>query len=181
MEPVAYRLQGLTPLLMTSAAGMVRGGGDGIKKIPTPEDEAASKVYRLDNGQLYLPTVAVMGAILNAAMGRKIGKFTATRIFASSLLVTNDKSPLVHPETDAPITDYQIDVRRAVVQRNGVMRARPIINEWAATVEFERDEDFLGLEAIDEVITIAGKIIGLLDYRPQKRGPFGRFVAERLL
>jgi len=78
------------------------------------------------------------------------------------------------PVTDSE-EDWEVFVKRVVVQRQGVMRARPLIREWAANVEFEYDDGMIQPPLICAVINRAGKFPGVLDYRPGVGGPYGRF------
>lgn len=61
------------------------------------------------------------------------------------------------------------------VQRNKVMRMRPIFRKWSVTVEAEMLEDVLNLESFTEIVSLAGRAEGLLEAR---RLGNGRFDAE---
>jgi len=177
---IKIAVEGISPLLMNNPQSMtMTGNGLNSKKIPSPEDEASAKVYILPNRQLYVPAIAFRSAIIDAVTGRRIGKATARRVSGAALFVLEEFCPLVDPENGKPIKKYSIDIRRAVVQGNGVMRARPRIDRWATTMVFEYDPDFLSKENIFEAVELAGKIVGVMDYRPRppkgKGGPFGRF------
>lgn len=181
MNRIAYRVTGISPMLMNNPASMVRSEGVVAKKtIPTPEEEAASKVYRLPSGQLYVPSIWAVKAITYGAKGLRIGKMFATRIIPGALLTTGLELPLVDPETGAPITEYEIDVQRAVVGRGAsVLRARPRIGSWACDVALEYDEMDLSPAHITTFFEIAGRRSGFGDYRPEHGGAWGRFVVEQ--
>jgi hypothetical protein len=186
MATVKYKLAGMPGygLMMHNPAGSMKRSSEGMgkKTIPTPEEEAEAGTYRMEDGTLYVPSHAIRGAILNATIGMKIGKRAARLIFASALFTSSEQCALFtqNGKSRKPITKFRIDTRRAVVQRSGVLRSRPILDEWACEVEFNYDEDFLSLDNIDMAIERAGKIAGLLEYRPERTGPYGRFTAERL-
>ncbi|MDM7461540.1 MAG: hypothetical protein P3X24_007845 [bacterium] len=101
-----------------------------------------------------------------------------------------------HPDIDSlnraikpltPITEYAIDTRRVLVQRQGVMRSRPRIEPpWALVGEFEYDlglgKDAQGPIAVQLVLKalgFAGQIVGIGDYRPQKGGIHGKYEVVR--
>ena len=86
-----------------------------------------------------------------------------------------ERTALIDPATAAALVDYDIDTRRATVQRNAVLRSRPRLEKWAAKVELEIDEEFIAEPTLRELMDIAGRIIGVGDFRPEKSGPFGRF------
>jgi hypothetical protein len=52
--------------------------------------------------------------------------------------------------------------------------------EWAVLITCEVDEDFVTVAMMVELLNIAGKVSGAGDYRPQCKGPFGRFRVELL-
>jgi hypothetical protein len=76
-----------------------------------------------------------------------------------------------------PIKDYIIDRRRAIIQRNGIIRCRPCFPEWSCTFTIEYDPELIGKEPkiIADVLQDAGNRIGVGDFRPSRNGPFGRF------
>ncbi len=55
-----------------------------------------------------------------------------------------------------------------------VIRSRPIFREWGLTFRVEFDEMVLSAEDIDGFVELAGRLIGLLDWRPKH----GRFTVE---
>jgi hypothetical protein len=178
---VVFRIEGLSPLLQSNPRAMTRTGDTmGTKKIPTAEEEAESRTYRLEGGQLFVRSEAFRGSILGrggAASGRRIGKATANSRVAAGLFMPEPECPLVDPKTGKPLHDYEIDTRRALVQRQGVLRSRPMIREWACDLACEVDEDFITVAQVEELLNIGGKVAGVGDFRPQCKGVFGRFRA----
>ena len=87
---------------------------------------------------------------------------------------------LLDPDTGQRISEYQIHVARVVVQRSSIMRARPEIERWGCVLELEVDLDFTSPWQVEELLNIAGRISGVGDFRPEKRGPHGRYRAELL-
>ncbi|MEZ6097264.1 MAG: hypothetical protein R3C03_24075 [Pirellulaceae bacterium] len=74
---------------------------------------------------------------------------------------------------------YEIHSCRAVVQRAGIIRHRPKFNDWGCLLALEVDTEMLpDVSIVQELLNIAGKIIGVGDWRPEKLGTFGRFSAE---
>lgn len=181
MDIVVYHITGVSSLMMHSPKGMSAAEGPksiGTKVIPTPEVEAESGAYRLKDGQLYIPTAAFRKAILTAARGRRIGKTSAGMVLGGSVLPAEEEAPLTDPVTNEPLKEYEIDIRRVVLNKQGIRRARPIIRKWACGLPLEVDLEMLpNLEILTEVLNIAGKIVGVLDYRIEKGGIYGRFMA----
>jgi hypothetical protein len=66
------------------------------------------------------------------------------------------------------------------VQKNGILRSRPKIDNWACELQFEYDPDLNEPHLIEAVLSHAGKYPGIGDYRVGKKGPFGRFTVKLL-
>ena len=60
------------------------------------------------------------------------------------------------------------------------MRYRPRIEEWKAAFQVDYDETLLSQTQIERVIADTGTLVGLLDFRPEKKGPYGRFAVEKI-
>lgn len=181
MQLITITVDGITPVLLHNPAGMSTGGETSVsakgKSIPTPEVEAEHGTYRLPDGSLCIPSFAFRGALLSAAKGRKVGKSFATTLVKGSVFVTSEMTQLLDPDGN-PIKDYEIDMRRAMVGNAGITRCRPKIDPWSADVTFEYDDDFIHEDHIYELMDIAGRTVGVGDFRPEKSGPFGRFVVR---
>lgn len=176
----SFRLTGLSPLLMNNPASMEKSkDGLGTKKIPTYEQECIAKVYRDGEGRICIPTMAIRSSLLGACAGRRIGKVGARTVIQAAVFNVSTNALLFDPETLKLVSDYRIFVARCVIQRQGVLKARPEFPRWACNVDFELDNEFkVGPELISELLNIAGKVCGLLDWRPNKKGVHGRFKAE---
>lgn len=177
MELVEITIEGISPLLMHNPAGM-RPTDDALarKRIPSAEDEAERGVYRMPDGPLALPTPAFRSCLLSGAKGRRFGKTAATTIVRGAVFAADELSPLHDPSDRAPLHEYEIDVRRAVVQRAAVLRSRAKLPKWGATVRFELDPDFVSEAQVRELFSIGGRTVGVGDYRAERSGPFGRFA-----
>lgn len=187
---VKFLITGLAPLLQNNPAAMAEQDASkdevvaGRKKIPSPQEEAKSKVYRLDpkdeNSQIYIPTTSFRSALIGACTGRKIQKYAASTIIKGAVFSVDMVAPLYDPTTKQPITTYQIDRRRVVVNRvAAVMRSRPLIPRWACAIEFEIDKDFIpDVRHVVNLLNIAGRIKGVGDFRPECGGEFGRFRVQ---
>ena len=176
-----FKITGISPLLMNNPASMRPAPKGAVKKtIPTPEAEAAMKVYAEKNGQakphLYMPSIAFRSSLIRACIGKRIGKVGAKTLVSAGVFIVEEKCFLVQPGTKKPITEYEILTVRAVVQRQGVLRSRPKINEWETRIVFEIDDDFVTPDQVLELFCLAGKLAGAGDWRPEKQGMYGRYV-----
>lgn len=176
---LTFRIEGITPLLMNSPAGMLapREQNVGRKVNPTPEEDAELSAYRLPSQQFYLPSSAFRACLLAAAKGRRIGKVAATTVIKGAVFVVTENTPIYNPDDGTPATEYEIDVRRAVIPtgKQAIPRARPKVAKWGAEVILDIDTEFVTEENIRQLFAIGGRTIGVGSYRPEKSGPFGRF------
>jgi hypothetical protein len=178
-ELVIYRVSGLSPLLQHNPEKLMRQpGGIGRKKIPTPEEEAEQGSYRLPDGQLYIKAKAFRAAILSAAKGKRIGRFSAKSIVAGAVLLENETVPLIDPETDEPLTSFEIHTERVVVQRQGILRSRPMLRKWACDLPLMIDVEVADRVVVLGLLNEAGMRVGVGDYRIERDGIYGRFEAE---
>ena len=58
------------------------------------------------------------------------------------------------------------------------MAHRPRFDEWRVSFTLEVDETLFSEALVRELLDIAGKRIGLGDFRPERKGPFGRFRTD---
>lgn len=66
------------------------------------------------------------------------------------------------------------DVRSVGVNKNKVLRCRPIFHEWGLETTLFVNNSVLDFESFQRFLSQAGKITGLGDYRPT----YGRFMAS---
>lgn len=86
-------------------------------------------------------------------------------------MVTPERIPL-------DLDSYEIDSRPVVIAatKGRILRHRPRFEKWDLTFVIEWDLELLSEKEIRQIVDDAGKRVGLLDFRPEKKGPFGRFV-----
>ena len=114
--------------------------------------------------------------------GRQV-KLTGKRSIStkdSSLL----PSFLTIEEFFLPFTDQKVewvtDKRRGKLPKDGtaVCIVRPKFDKWGFSATFIINEDEAAEEKIRDLANRAGSAVGLGDFRPACRGPFGRFKVE---
>jgi len=170
---IQVQVKGVAPgLLMNSAKSMLLQVIKGKKRgdIPGIEEDAESRAYRMKDDTLFIPSAAFYGTLINSSAAYRIGKKSATSLIAGTVRVWPD-------EISLGTKKYEIDLRPVVVQRSRIVRARPWLKEWTAQFQIIYDSTYgISAELLKKIFTEAGKRIGILDFRPQHRGQFGRFV-----
>ena len=179
LEVCRYRIEGVSSLLMHSPQALMEGrpAGPTTRRIPTPEEEAEKGAYRDDEGFLYLPSEAFRASLMHGAGGRRIGKTAARTVLSGAVFTTSPRTHLVDPESGERLREYRVHVARVVVQRSSIIRARPEIERWGCVLELEVDLDFTNPQQVEELLNISGRISGVGDFRPERRGPHGRYRA----
>ena len=183
IEQLTYTIAGLSPLLLNNPRGMLAQSGAAParqKRIPTPEEEAEGGTYRTAEGVIAVPAIAVRNAMITAAAGFKY-KTRSWKGFVSHIEILPTELLALYDSQGAPVTAYEIDLRRAVIKgRGAIARARPLIRDWRATFTFLADTEMLPHDRPKELLrgflADAGARIGIGDYRPEKTGWFGRFT-----
>lgn len=188
MKTITARIEGTTSLIQhrfgeepeteidkpTRLIGSRRG---------TPREEAEKVTYRFPNGEMYHPGAAIARLLREAGANHKIKGSRKSVKFAvpSAVIVLDDAIPLHSPDTDLPISDFEVDSRPVVIPatKGRVMRHRPRLDKWAMTFHLEVDDDLLPVDFVHQLLEEGGRKLGIGDFRPEKGGPFGRFAVTR--
>lgn len=185
-------IQGSSPLLMNPMTeevldGLITGVAKPRAKDRTREDVAKEKLYRDETtNKIGIPSVNVFaclveaGRYLDLAPRKKISTKEST-LLPSFLTIKEFFLPFVlkdDNEYDAE-TAWKADARRGVLNNGGKKVAVPIIrprfDKWGFWVTVEIDEGVAKPDLVRRLFEIAGRNVGLCDFRPAKRGPFGMF------
>jgi hypothetical protein len=200
MQLVKMMVYGVSDILMHNPAAMRQGGEEALqrggKKIPPPLDEARTGLYVSPDDQLYIGSDCFREAGLTASKDirdpTRKGRATMTKRFAASVFLCTEHCLLYRADGNhAPIMatpeptgigdksgEWEIYRKRVVVQKQGILRSRPRIGNWCCPLEFEYDEETIDENLILAIMIQSGKYPGVLDYRVEKKGPFGRYTAQ---
>lgn len=164
MKSLKCTITGTSPILIHA----YKGNDNPELRNQTPQEQAEFGVYRITKTQeLCLPSPNLQSALINAApyVKRGLGKVVSGCVW------------IEEPEIGLGTKDFDVDTRGVVVQRNRVMRHRARLNKWGGSFTIHFDENLISEKQIQSLLKNAGELIGVGDFRPQKRGPFGRFSA----
>lgn len=187
---IKVTIQGVTPLLMnrfTEASEVAVSGGmapafRGDKGAP--REQAAAKRYADEAGNLFIPGANLYACIIAAGTFHKAGKSKLTTLKTSLIpagVMLDDLICPLHAPDGKALTAWEVDSRSVVIPSTGgrIMCHRPRMDEWQCTFTIEVDATMFAPNLIRAVVDDAGKKIGLGDFRPARKGPFGRFVVVR--
>lgn len=120
----------------------------------------------------YLPADNLWATLRDAAKKTRQGK-----LVIEGVIITSEVNPLVYPgPRDLPsLTENPNFVFRktVVVQRQRIVRTRPIFQQWKCDAEGILDESVLDFADLKAIADRAGQLVGIGDWRPR----FGRFEA----
>ena len=166
-KSISVTIQGTSPLLMHSFPLVPI---EALEK-KSPEEQAELAAYKAHE-KYYVPGVNIQRCLVSAATYSKgKGRGNLSRVVAACVTVVPEFSVLTPQK-------YQVDSRPVVVPatKGRVLRHRPRFDKWQIEVIVSFDADLLTEQQLRRVVDDGGSRVGLLDFRPEKRGPFGRFM-----
>lgn len=179
-EIVVFELTGMSPLLQNNPASFIGGDEDaGLKvgkKQYDDDEETSRRLYHDPDGLCCHPSEAIIKAMVRAVTGKKFGKITATSAIKGSVFIA-EPFAIIEDMEGKPTTKYTIDKRPVVIGKARISRCRPCWPKWRMRVPLEVDVSILSPQNVLDSLALAGRIVGIGDYRPEKGGGFGRFTA----
>lgn len=190
MSKIRCTIQGSAPLLMnrfTEAAAAKLSAGTSSSVVigsrGTPRDQAEPKLYRSADGRPMLPGPNIFRGLIDAGTFHKAGRKQ----------ITTSKSSLVPAglqieELECFVTDpfkkstpeWEVDSRSVVNPSTGgrMMCHRPRFDAWAISFTLIVDDRMFDHSIVRILVDDLGTKIGLGDFRPARKGPFGRFLVS---
>lgn len=168
-KTIEVEIKGISPLLMHRYPLVEL---EGLSKL-NAEEQAEHAAYRdPESKELFIPGEALQRCLVGGATYSKgKGRGSLQKQVAACVFVTPERISLGTKE-------YQVDSRGVVIPatRGRIVRHRPRLNEWRASFTLEYDEILIAEKQLRQVVDSSGSRVGLLDFRPEKKGPFGRFM-----
>ena len=125
-------------------------------------------------GKPTIPAPALRTAIETAARKFKQGGQVREGLTVLDVEFTYDKER--YGKTIEELTESTAYTVGVVVQRNRTLRTRPKFDlPWGLTALIDADDELVDKDQLTRWLSIAGRRIGLGDWRPEKSGTFGRF------
>lgn len=181
-------IEGITPLLLhaftdeaqlaatdgkrTSAAAGDRG---------TPQEQAETHLYKGINGELIIPQPNLLSCIIEGGKFFKAGKSKITTMRSSLIPACLQINEIAIPLVSTG--GWTVDTRPVRIPSTGgrIQRHRPCFHDWSLTFTVILDTSEISEKLFREIVDAAGSKIGLGDFRPATKGPFGRFKVTRWL
>jgi hypothetical protein len=175
-------IEGTTPLLcnrFTDAAMMSASNGTRMSAIGdkgTPREQAEQKLYIGHDKKPMIPQPNLFRCLIDAGTFFKAGKGKVTTAKSSMIPacieIVGVELPIQHKEP------WAVDTRAVRIPSTGgrIGCHRPCFHDWKLSFTMSIDTDMISPKLVREIVDAAGKRIGLGDFRPSCKGPFGKFV-----
>lgn len=134
--------------------------------------------YRNKEGQCYIPSEQIRGALIGAGtyMKAKVGgRSKSMKVIVAATFMPSPEEIL--------IPDYDSIDKRSAVNKNikaRVMVVRPKWTDWSAEFTLNVYESTITKETIRQLLDYAGNYVGIGSYRPTANGLFGRFETVKI-
>lgn len=142
-----------------------------------PGYEVTDKGVQLtgDWGHCMIPESVIEATLLSGAKKRKQGP-----LFKAGLRVLNPSYIMINQK---PVTVEEVFINRkhrltnkVKIGTSSIMRTRPIYPNWSLNFDAMIDDEVLNLEAVKDATDIAGKLVGMAEWRPR----YGSFTLEEI-
>ncbi|EIM25758.1 hypothetical protein [Microvirga lotononidis] len=184
-QNLKFRLTGVSPLIchngqladpLNSIAKEMKKVSSKRAKTDADFEELARLEFfgglYLDNGEPVIPGEIVEAALVEAARKQKKGQQAKAGILSVGNFPIEYEGPRTVNELWA---DDRFRLTVGVkVQRNKVMRTRPIFRDWSCEISIDFLPGQLNRSEVEEMVRTAGTVVGIGDWRPK----FGRFMAQ---
>ncbi len=178
---IKVTIQGVTPLLMNRFTEQneikVSSGLSGVHVggKPAPREQAKQKAYMDEEGNLFLPGPNLFSCLIQAGTFHKSGKSKVTTMKSSLIPAGMCVMDIVCPLNS---TEFEVDSRSVVIPSTGgrIMCHRPRLDKWSLSFTLDIDTEMFSPQFVRLLVDDAGRKIGLGDFRPARKGPFGKFV-----
>jgi len=172
MKEIKIKIEGVSPLLVnrfldSQIVDKIKKRTGEQKGIP-PKD----KLYEV-NGKPYLPARYFEACLIEAAKQFKIagkGKSTYSKYIGATVHI-EPEALMLSPNQWEPYTIAAVNPNT----RGRMLVTRPRFNEWGTEMTVTCEEDSISTDTIQRIMEYAGRFVGVGDWRPEKKGKFGKF------
>ena len=142
------------------------------------ELECQTSLWLNEKGAPTIPAAAIRATIEKASRKLKQGSQVREGLVVDSIdKFKYDQSLGKDRESLGKSAQFTVGV---VVQRARILRTRAKFDDWSLTFTLEVDPELVDREQLSAWIDIAGRRVGLGDWRPDKSGHYGRFEAQSI-
>lgn len=186
MKIANVTIHGITPLLMNRFTEAAEQAVSNVNRTVfrgdkgTPRDQASPKRYCNAQNELLIPGPNLFRSIIEAGRFIKNGKSKLTTMATSlvpSFSSLDELECYLHDREGKRTTHFEVDSRAVVIPATGgrIMAHRPRVDDWFVSFSLTFDESEVDEKLMRQLVDYAGSKIGVGDFRPSRKGPFGKF------
>jgi|SRR5579859_103647 len=174
---IIVSITGMTPLIMNrfheEAQAEATSRVHSRKETLSPEDDAKGRLYQNEELGVYMPAEWVRQSVIEAAKRHKIGRRAATTDIAAAVYI--------EPFAMKLEGEWHVDTRPVVIPatQGRILRHRPMFETWSVKgFRLQVETDLVDEKLVRAVLDDSGRFVGVGDFRPTKKGPYGRFRVD---
>lgn len=170
---IKIKIDGITPLLMNKF-NSEELGNNVRDKNETPREAAEKTAYLTKEKELYFPGENIFAAIICAGKYHKIGKNKVTTMKSSLIPAGITMLTMVCLFNTS---EFEVDSRSVVIPSTGgrIMKHRARLDKWTTEFDIDVDKNLFSEKIARQLIDDTGSKVGLGDFRPDRKGSFGKF------
>lgn len=176
-KEINVTIQGTSPLLFNRFRDASIEGKSKRKAGAEQEQVVEDKLYFDGNNKICTPSTHIIGSLINASKNFQIkgkGKSTYSKLVGSSVEV--EEELITHKNQKwIPYTISAVNP----MTRGRMMVTRPRMDNWELSFKLILKDEGISLETIKEILDYAGIYVGIGDWRPEKKGKFGKFIVTK--
>jgi hypothetical protein len=183
---INIKIVGVVPLLcnrFTEEAALAATAGSRTAapaaEKGTPFEQSEKKLYRsLDQQSFVIPQPNLLRCLVDGGRYHKIGRKQITTaqesLLYAALDIAGTEIKIEHKEP------WRVDTRPVVnpSTRGRILCHRPMFDDWLLSFTAHVDTTLIGPKLLRLIVDDAGRRVGLGDFRPARKGPFGRFRVD---
>jgi len=169
-------IEGVSPMLMNRPSQLDIGEKSKTAKreTETPAEIAEHKLYKDSKDKIYIPATWFQGTIVEAGkqkkmMGKGSSKANYSKVAGSGVEINPFEIILA-----GKWKVFSILAVNPTTHGRNVLH-RPQFDKWGVKFDVTFDEAVIEVSVMKELFDIAGKSVGVGDWRPAKKGRFGKF------
>lgn len=185
-------LVGVSPLLMNAMdeATLERlvTGEKAPKGAPkgTPLEQATKKLYRDAQGNPVLPVQNILSSLIEAGRsvrleGKKQVSTASSTVLPSFMSIEGLQFAVLDTLDNRKPASWRVSLMQGRNPNGGeaVGICRPLFDSWALLLTIVADLDTVPERIVRELFDKAGSNVGVGDFRPQRKGFYGRWRIDR--
>lgn len=184
MKTYNVKITGTTALLQNrfdekAEASLGKSTRTVVRKKETPRKAAERACYKTKEGEYYMPAACITRMLSEAGSNHKLtgSRKSAKYAVYAAVFLPAETLTILNGDGATPAAEFEVDSRPVVIRVTGgrFMRHRPRFDEWSIAFTARINDDVLPPDFVHQLMSEGGQQIGIGDFRPQCRGPFGTF------